>query len=100
MRGRECRLLGRFEWARAFRNLSRSTERSPRSRERRGEGGGIAEETADEAGAFGALDIAGAVVDEQRRLGRGAEIGGLLGFSRAKLGETKTLAPTVKPGSA
>ena len=85
--------------ARAFRKLSRSAERQPEVHERRGEGGGVAEEMADEAGALGALDIAGAVVDEHRRpesgaeTGEAAEIGGLLGFSRAELGRDEDIGP-------
>ena len=80
-------------------DLSRSPERQPEVLERRGEGGGPMEEMADEAGALGALDIAGVVVDEQRRSGGGAEtgeaaeIGGGLGFSRAKLGRDEDIGP-------
>ncbi len=52
---------------------------------------------ADEAGALGALDIAGVVVHAQRRSGGGAETGeaaesgGGLGFSRAKLGRDEDI---------
>ena len=57
------------------------------------------EEMADEAGALGALDIAGVVVHQQRRSGGGAEtgeaaeIGAFSGLRARNSAETKILAP-------